>query len=175
MYRLVASPLLPSIPLFTLAGYFMVQGGATKRLLRVFTALFSWMPGGLAIATVAICTVFTFAGSGLTILSLGGLLVPMLIKTRYPENFSIGLLTSSGSLGLLFPTSIPAILYCVYSQTPMPRLFTGAILPELVMISCVAFVGIRMGLRCGRGARAVFVYAKPRPPFGAPSGSWRCR
>ena len=119
MYRLVASPLLPSIPLFTLAGYFMVQGGATKRLLRVFTALFSWIPGGLAIATVAICTVFTFAGSGLTILSLGGLLVPMLIKTRYPENFSIGLLTSSGSLGLLFPTSVPAILYCVYSQTPL--------------------------------------------------------
>ncbi len=120
MYRLVASPLLPSIPLFTLAGYFMVQGGATKRLLRVFTALFSWIPGGLAIATVAICTVFTFAGSGLTILSLGGLLVPMLVKTRYPENFSIGLLTASGSLGLLFPTSIPAILYCVYSQTPLP-------------------------------------------------------
>jgi len=149
MYRLVASPLLPSIPLFTLAGYFMVQGGATKRLLRVFTALFSWIPGGLAIATVAICTVFTFAGSGLTILSLGGLLVPMLIKTRYPENFSIGLLTSSGSLGLLFPTSIPAILYCVYSQTPLDRLFTGAILPELVMISAIAFVGVRMGIKCG--------------------------
>jgi C4-dicarboxylate transporter, DctM subunit len=147
MYRLVASPLLPSIPLFTLAGYFMVQGGATKRLLQVFTALFSWIPGGLAIATVAICTVFTFAGSGLTILSLGGLLVPMLIKTRYPENFSIGLLTASGSLGLLFPTSVPAILYCVYSQTPLPRLFTGAILPELLMITCVATVGIYMGLK----------------------------
>ena len=149
MYRLVASPLLPSIPLFTLAGYFMVQGGATKRLLRVFTALFSWIPGGLAIATVAICTVFTFAGSGLTILSLGGLLVPMLIKTRYPENFSIGLLTASGSLGLLFPTSIPAILYCVYSQTPLDRLFTGAILPELLMISAIAFVGVRMGIKSG--------------------------
>jgi C4-dicarboxylate transporter, DctM subunit len=149
MYRLVASPLLPSIPLFTLAGYFMVQGGATQRLLRVFTALFSWIPGGLAIATVAICTVFTFAGSGLTILSLGGLLVPMLIKTRYPENFSIGLLTSSGSLGLLFPTSIPAILYCVYSQTPLDRLFTGAILPELLMISAIAFVGVRMGIKSG--------------------------
>ena len=147
MYRLVASPLLPSIPLFTLAGYFMVQGGATKRLLRVFTALFSWIPGGLAIATVAICTVFTFAGSGLTILSLGGLLVPMLIKTRYPENFSMGLLTASGSLGLLFPTSVPAILYCVYSQTPIDRLFIGAVLPELLMVSCIAFVGIRMGLK----------------------------
>jgi tripartite ATP-independent transporter DctM subunit len=145
----VASPLLPSIPLFTLAGYFMVQGGATKRLLRVFTALFSWIPGGLAIATVAICTVFTFAGSGLTILSLGGLLVPMLIKTRYPENFSIGLLTASGSLGLLFPTSVPAILYCVYSQTPIDRLFIGAILPELLMISCIAFVGVRRGIASG--------------------------
>ncbi len=147
MYRLVTNPLLPSIPLFTLAGYFMVQGGATKRLLRVFTALFSWCPGGLAIATVAICTVFTFAGSGLTILSLGGLLVPMLVKTRYPENFSIGLLTASGSLGLLFPTSVPAILYCVYSQTPLPRLFTGAILPELLMVSCVAAVGVYMALK----------------------------
>jgi C4-dicarboxylate transporter DctM subunit len=158
MVRIVASPLLPSIPLFTLAGYFMVQGGATKRLLRVFTAMFSWIPGGLAIATVCICTIFTFAGSGLTILSLGGLLVPMLIRTGYPEKFSIGLLTSSGSLGLLFPTSVPAILYCVYSLdkshsslspiTPA-RLFTGAILPELVMISCVAAVGIYMGIKHG--------------------------
>lgn len=146
MYRLVASPLLPSIPLFTLAGYFMVQGGATRRLLRVFTALFSWIPGGLAIATVAICTIFTFAGSGLTILSLGGLLVPMLIKTRYPERFSIGLLTASGSLGLLFPTSVPAILYCVYSQTPINKLFIGAIIPELVMISAVAALGIYKGI-----------------------------
>ena len=146
MYRLVASPLLPSIPLFTLAGYFMVQGGATRRLLRVFTALFSWIPGGLAIATVAICTIFTFAGSGLTILSLGGLLVPMLVKTRYPERFSIGLLTASGSLGLLFPTSVPAILYCVYSQTAINKLFIGAILPELVMISAVAAVGIYKGV-----------------------------
>ncbi len=149
MYRLVASPLLPSIPLFTLAGYFMVQGGATHRLLRVFTALFSWIPGGLAIATVAICTVFTFAGSGLTILSLGGLLVPMLVKTRYPENFSIGMLTASGSLGLLFPTSVPAILYCVYSQTPLDRLFIGALLPEILMVVCVAAFGIRMGIKSG--------------------------
>jgi len=168
MYRLVASPLLPSIPLFTLAGYFMVQGGATKRLLRVFTALFSWIPGGLAIATVAICTVFTFAGSGLTILSLGGLLVPMLIKTRYPENFSIGLLTSSGSLGLLFPTSIPAILYCVYSQTPLDRLFTGAILPELVMISAIAFVGVRMGMKSG-------AVSEPFSPREAAAAIWSAK
>jgi tripartite ATP-independent transporter DctM subunit len=148
MYRLVASPLLPSIPLFTLAGYFMVAGGAPKRLLRVFIALFSWMPGGLALATIAICTVFTFAGSGLTILSLGGLLVPVLVRTRYPENFSIGLLTASGSLGLLFPTSVPAILYCVYSQTAPDRLFIGALLPELLMVGAVALLAIRQAIRC---------------------------
>jgi tripartite ATP-independent transporter DctM subunit len=148
MYRLVASPLLPSIPLFTLAGYFMVQGGATKRLLRVFTALFSWMPGGLALVTVVICAMFTWAGSGLTILSIGGLLVPVLIKTRYPEKFSIGLLTSSGSLGLLFPTSVPTILYCVYSQTPIDQLFIGGMLPLLLMVSLVAALGIRKGLQC---------------------------
>lgn len=148
MYRLVASPLLPSIPLFTLAGYFMIEGGATKRLLRVFQALFSWMPGGLAVVTVLICTVFTWAGSGLTILSLGGLLVPVLIKTRYPENFSIGLLTASGSLGLLFPTSVPTILYCVYSQTPIDKLFIGGLLPAILMVSLVASVGIWQGIKC---------------------------
>jgi C4-dicarboxylate transporter, DctM subunit len=71
----------------------------------------------------------------------------MLIKTRYPENFSIGLLTASGSLGLLFPTSVPAILYCVYSQTPLDKLFIGAILPEVVMVGCVAAVGIRMAVK----------------------------
>lgn len=168
MYRLVASPLLPSIPLFTLAGYFMVQGGATRRLLRVFTAMFSWIPGGMAIATVAICAVFTFAGSGLTILSLGGLLVPMLIRTRYPENFSIGLLTASGSLGLLFPTSVPAILYCVYSQTPIDRLFIGALLPELLMVSCVAALGIHKGLQ-SNAVREPFV------PKEAASAIWAAK
>lgn len=168
MYRLVASPLLPSIPLFTLAGYFLVQGGATRRLLRVFTALFSWMPGGLALVTVAICTVFTFAGSGLTILALGGLLVPMLIRTRYPENFSIGMLTASGSLGLLFPTSVPAILYCVYSHTPINRLFLGALLPELLMIFCVAALGIRMGLKSD-------AVRDPFSPRAAASAIWEAK
>ncbi|MBS1876723.1 MAG: TRAP transporter large permease subunit [Acidobacteria bacterium] len=163
MYRLVASPLLPSIPLFTLAGYFMVQGGATKRLLRVFTALFSWMPGGLALVTVLICAMFTWAGSGLTILSIGGLLVPVLVRTRYPEKFSIGLVTSSGSLGLLFPTSVPTILYCVYSQTPIDQLFIGGLLPLLLMVSLVAAMGIYKGLKCD----AVRDRFSPREAAGA--------
>ncbi len=147
MYRLVASPLLPSIPLFTFAGYLMVEGGATRRLLRLFEALFSWAPGGLAIVTVVICAIFTWGGSGLTILSLGGLLVPVLIKARYPERFSIGLLTASGSLGLLFPPSLPVILYGVYAQTAIDKLFIGGILPGLLMVGLVAAFGVHQGIR----------------------------
>ncbi len=147
MYRLVASPLLPSIPLFTFAGYLMVEGGATKRFLRVFAALFSWAPGGMAIVTVVICAIFTWGGSGLTILSLGGLLLPVLIKARYPERFSIGLLTASGSLGLLFPPSLPVILYGVYAAVPIDRLFIGGLLPGLLMVTLAASMGIRQGLK----------------------------
>ena len=147
MYRLVASPLLPSIPLFTFAGYLMVKGGATRRFLRVFSALFSWAPGGMAIVTVLICAVFTWGGSGLTILSLGGLLVPVLIRSRYPERFSIGLLTASGSLGLLFPPSLPVILYGVYAATAIDRLFIGGLLPGLLMVTLAAGMGIRQGLK----------------------------
>jgi len=147
MYRLVASPLLPSIPLFTFAGYLMVKGGATRRFLRVFSALFSWAPGGMAIVTVLICAIFTWGGSGLTILSLGGLLVPVLIRSRYPERFSIGLLTASGSLGLLFPPSLPVILYGVYAATAIDRLFIGGLLPGLLMVTLAASMGIRQGLR----------------------------
>ena len=149
MYRLVASPLLPSIPLFTFAGYLMVEGGATKRFLRVFAALFSWAPGGMAIVTVVVCAIFTWVGSGLTILSLGGLLVPVLIKARYPERFSIGLLTASGSLGLLFPPSLPVILYGVYAAVPIDRLFIGGLLPGLLMVTLAASMGIRQGIKSG--------------------------
>lgn len=147
MYRLVASPLLPSIPLFTFAGYLMVEGGATRRFLRVFSALFSWAPGGMAIVTVVTCAIFTWGGSGLTILSLGGLLVPVLIKARYPEKFSIGLLTASGSLGLLFPPSLPVILYGVYAATAIDRLFIGGLLPGLLMVTLAATMGVRQGIR----------------------------
>src|SRR5260370_27032376 len=145
MYGLEASALLPSIPLFTFAGYLMVEGGATRRLLRLFAALFSWAPGGMAIVTVVICAIFTWGGSGLTILSLGGLLVPVLIKARYPERFSIGLLTASGSLGLLFPPSLPVILYGVYAGTAIDRLFIVGLVPGLQMGSLVAPVGVHRG------------------------------
>ena len=146
-YRLVASPVLPSIPLFTFAGYLLVEGGANRRLLRVYQALLGWMPGGLAITTAVVCAVFTWAGSGVTILALGGLLLPMLIKARYPENFSIGLINASGSLGLLFPPSLPVILYGIYAHTPIDQLFVGGFLPGLLMVTLVSAWGVRQAVR----------------------------
>ena len=113
MYRIVVSPTLPTIPLFTLAGYILAQGGASKRLVEVFRHWFGWIPGGTPVMITLLCGFFTTltGGSGVTILALGGLLLPMLISEKYPREFSVGLITVSGSLGLLFPPSLPAIIY----------------------------------------------------------------
>ena len=158
-YRLVASPILPSLPLFTFAGYLLVEGGASHRLLRVYTALFGWLPGGLAITTVVVLAVFTWAGSGVTILALGGLLLPMLVKARYPEKFSIGLINTSGSLGLLFPPSLPVILYGIYAHTDISKLFIGGFLPGLLMVLLVSTWGVVQGVRHHAG-RAEFSAAE---------------
>jgi tripartite ATP-independent transporter DctM subunit len=148
-YRLVASPVLPSLPLFTLAGYLLVEGGAAARLLRVYTSLFGWLPGGLAISTAVGCAIFTWAGSGVTILSMGGLLLPMLVRARYGEKFSIGLINGSGSLGLLFPPSLPVILYGVYSKTSISTLFVAGFVPGLMMVAMVSAWGVVKAIRCG--------------------------
>lgn len=139
-YRLAASPLLPAIPLFTLGGYFLAEGGASQRLVRTFEALVGWAPGGPAILTVLVFAFFTsFTGaSGVTILSLGGLLLPVLIKARFPENFSLGLVTAAGSLGVLFPPSLPVILYGVYSHTEIDRLFLGGLIPASLLVVLVS-------------------------------------
>ena len=160
-YRLVASPVLPSLPLFTLAGYLLVEGGASTRLLRVYTAVFGWLPGGLAISTAVGCAIFTWAGSGVTILSMGGLLLPMLMKAKYPEKFSIGLINGSGSLGLLFPPSLPVILYGVYSQTSIKALFVGGFVPGLLMVAMVSAYGVFVGVRKG-AERSRFSLAEAR-------------
>ena len=148
-YRLVASPVLPSLPLFTLAGYLLVEGGAAARLLRVYTALFGWLPGGLAVTTAVGCAIFTWAGSGVTILSMGGLLLPMLVKARYPEKFSIGLINGSGSLGLLFPPSLPVILYGIYARTAISTLFVAGFVPGLMMVTMVSALGVFQAIRYG--------------------------
>jgi tripartite ATP-independent transporter DctM subunit len=161
-YSLMSSEVLPSLPLYTLAGYLLVEGGASVRLLRVYTALFGWLPGGLTITTAVGCAIFTWAGSGVTIVSMGGLLLPMLVKARYPERFSIGLINGSGSLGLLFPPSLPVILYAVYAKNVhIDALFVGGFVPGLLMVSMVSAWGVLQGMRCG-AERSKFSFVEAR-------------
>jgi tripartite ATP-independent transporter DctM subunit len=150
-FNLVASHTLPAIPLLTAAGYVLAEGGSARRLVRAYKGLFGWMPGGLAVMATFVCAVFTtFTGaSGVTILALGGLLLPSLLEDRYPEGFSVGLVTASGSLGLLFPPSLPVILYAVVAQVAIEHLFIGGLLPGLLMIVIVAAYGVRAGVRAG--------------------------
>jgi C4-dicarboxylate transporter, DctM subunit len=144
-YTLMTNPTLPTLPLFTLAGYFLAEGGAPKRLVRVFYALCGQFRGGPAIVTVLLCAFFTsFTGaSGVTILALGGFLMPVLTGARYSEKDSLGLMTGSGSLGLLLPPCLPLIVYAIVARVPMERMFLGGILPALVMMAATAIWGIR--------------------------------
>jgi C4-dicarboxylate transporter, DctM subunit len=146
-YALVTNPSLPTLPLFTLAGYFLAEGGAPKRLVRVFYALCGQFRGGPAIVTVLVCAFFTsFTGaSGVTILALGGLLMPVLTGARYSDRDSLGLLTGSGSLGLLLPPCLPLIVYAIVARVPIERMFLGGIIPALVMMAATAIWGIRRG------------------------------
>ncbi len=146
--RIVVSPTLPTIPLFTLSGYFLAESNAAHRLVGVFRAWFGWLPGGMPIVTVIVCAFFTTftGGSGVTILALGGLLLPMLIKDKYPEKFSVGLLTASGSLGLFFPPSLAVILYGVISHTPINEIFIGGIVPGIILMIFIGAWGVRQGL-----------------------------
>jgi C4-dicarboxylate transporter DctM subunit len=148
-FTLVSSPTLAAIPLLTVAGYVLAEGGAAQRLVRAYRGLFGWMPGGLAVMTVVVAAIFTtFTGaSGVTILALGGLLLPSLLEDGYPEGFSVGLVTAAGSLGLLFPPSLPVILYGVVAGTAIEDLFIGGLVPGILMIVLVAAYGVWMGVR----------------------------
>ncbi len=146
LYRLANMPMLLPIPLFTLAGYILAESGAPQRLVRVSQALFGWMPGGLAIVCIVACAIFTaFTGaSGVTIIALGGLIYPALLKENYPERFSLGLITSSGSLGLLFAPSLPLILYGITAQVSIDDLFKAGVLPGILIL---AFLGVYSGFK----------------------------
>ena len=155
-YSLSTSPTLAAIPLFTLTGFLLAEGKASERLLRVFRALFGWIPGGTAVVCAVLCSFFTAftGGSGITILALGGILFPALVKDGYRERFSLGLLTASGSLGLLLPPSLPLMLYGVVAQMPIDNLFIGGILPGLLLTAMIAAWGMREGLVSGAGRQA---------------------
>ncbi|MEM7583832.1 MAG: TRAP transporter large permease subunit [Acidobacteriota bacterium] len=150
-YRLAVSPTLPAIPLFTLTGFLLAEGRSSERLIGVFRAFFGWIPGGTAIVTAVVCAFFTIftGGSGVTILALGGLLFQALQADRYRERFSLGLLTASGSLGLLLPPALPLILYGIVASVPIPDLFLGGIVPGLLLVALIAGWGLREGLISG--------------------------
>jgi tripartite ATP-independent transporter DctM subunit len=149
---------VPSIPLFTLAGYILAEGGASRRLVRLFETLFAHLPGGLAIAAVIVCAFFTsFTGaSGVTIVALGGLLMPVLMATGYSQRHALGMVTGSGAIGLLFPPCVPVILYSIVAQQALEgfdpdalathdisieNMFAGAFLPGVILLILVALWG----------------------------------
>jgi C4-dicarboxylate transporter DctM subunit len=162
-YELATNPSLPTLPLFTLAGYFLTEGGAPKRLVRVFYALFGRFRGGPAIVTVLVCAFFTsFTGaSGVTILALGGLLLPVLAGARYSDKDALGLLTGSGSLGLLLPPCLPLIVYAIVAKVPIENIFLGAIFPALVMMAATGLWGVHRG-RKNEGASQPFHWKELR-------------
>ncbi len=156
IYRLIASPTLPAIPLLTACGYVLAESRASSRLVRFFRALFGWMPGGVAVMVAAVCALFTTftGGSGVTIIALGGLVYPMLREEGYSEGFSLGLVTAAGSLGLLFPPSLPVILYSVVAgsremSAPADQLYLAGLLPGLLLVVLVALYGIWAGVKSG--------------------------
>ena len=149
--RLASSPTLIAIPLFTLAGTLLAGGGAPRRMIHLFNAAFGWMPGGIAVVALTSCAFFTaFSGaSGITILALGGLLYPILVEGRYNERFSLGLITASGSLGLLFAPSLAILLYGVVARVSIEQLFLAGFLPGVMLLAMLAVYGAYMGKRSG--------------------------
>lgn len=149
MYRLVSSPVLIALPLFAFAGSMLAESRSATRLVAASQAVFGWLPGGVAIVALTASALFTAltGGSGVTILALGGLLYPMLRRDHYPDRFSLGLVTTSGSLGILFPPSIPLIVYGLVAQTRIDHLFIAGILPGLLLILLLALYASMVGIQ----------------------------
>ena len=164
-YQLTVNATLPSLPLFTLAGYFLAEGGAAKRLVRLFQAWFGALRGGPAIVTTLVCAFFTsFTGaSGATILALGGVLMPVLLAAKYSERSSLGLLTGAGSLGMLFPPCLPPILYAIIASSSgqvnigINEIFLGGFLPGVLLVVLTGLWGVRLGAKAGDAGRTPFV------------------
>lgn len=149
MLALAEEQLLSAIPLFTFAGYLLSESEAPTRLVRLSRAMLGWMPGGLALVSLTACALFTaFTGaSGVTIIALGAILYPALKQDLYPENFNLGLVTTSGSLGLLFAPSLPLILYGVISGVSIDGLFRAGLLPGIMMLVVLSAYSLYVGHR----------------------------
>ncbi|MBM3266284.1 MAG: TRAP transporter large permease subunit [Candidatus Sericytochromatia bacterium] len=163
MYKIAEQPMFIAIPLFTFAGYLMAEAKTSTRLINLTRALVGWMPGGIAVVALLACAFFTvFTGvSGVTVIALGGLLLPALIKEGYPEKFTLGLLTTGGSRGMLFPPSLPIIIYGVIAQVDINKLFIAGVIPGALDLL------VTMGLCIWLGNKAKV----PRVPFD-PRAAW---
>jgi tripartite ATP-independent transporter DctM subunit len=144
LYRLTSAPTLAAIPFFTFAGYLLAESKAPERFVALYKACFGWMPGGLVVVTIIVSAFFTaFTGaSGVTIIALGGLLMPILLKEGYSEKFSLGLITCCGSVGLLFPPSLPIILYGLVAGVSIDQMFLAGIVPGVVLIVMLSLYGV---------------------------------
>ncbi len=159
IYKISSAPTLLSIPLFTFAGYVMAESNSPKRLLRLAESLLGWMPGGVAIVSLFVCAFFTaFTGaSGVTIIALGGLLYPILRDENFSEKFTLGLITNSGSLGLLFPPSLPLIIYGLVAHVDVEILFKAGILPGILLIVILSLWSIK---NAKKKRRSKFVFSE---------------
>ena len=149
MHRMATTPVLVAIPLFTFAGYVLSASGAPQRLIRLSNAFLGWLPGGLSVIALVTCAVFTTltGATGLTIIALGGILLPAMMRGRYSEKFSLGLLTTSGTLGLLFPPSLPLIIYAIVAKVRIDHLFIAGLLPGLLLVLLLSAFSVYKSVR----------------------------
>ena len=148
MHRIATTPILVAIPLFTFAGYLLSESKAPRRLIGLTDALLGWLPGGLSIIVLITCSAFTAltGATGLTIIALGGILLPALLQGKYPEKFSLGLVTNSGTLGLLFPPSLPIIIYAIVSKVQINQLFLAGLLPGILMVVLLSAFSVQKAI-----------------------------
>lgn len=148
MHRMATTPILVAIPLFTFAGYVLSESGAPKRLIRLSNAILGWLPGGISIIALVTCAIFTAltGATGLTIIALGGILYPAMLRGRYPEKFSLGLLTTSGTLGLLFPPSLPLIIYAIVAKVRIDQLFLAGLLPGILLVLLLSLFSVQKAI-----------------------------
>jgi tripartite ATP-independent transporter DctM subunit len=149
IHRMATTPVLVAIPLFTFAGYLLSASGAPKRLIRLSNAILGWLPGGLSVIALVTCAVFTTltGATGLTIIAIGGILLPAMMRGRYSEMFSLGLLTTSGTLGLLFPPSLPLIIYAIVAKVRIDQLFIAGLLPGLLLVLLLSAFSVYKSVR----------------------------
>lgn len=157
IYKLASAPVLVALPLFTFAGYILAESRAPQRLVNISNALIGWLPGGFGIVAIVASSIFTAltGASGVTIIALGGLLLPALLSSKYPDNFSLGLVTTAGSLGILFPPSLPVIIYGLVSGASVDKLFVAGLIPGILVIVILSSYAIYISLLKGIKSEAV--------------------